>query len=119
MNATQIELLRQLNDDYIDSVASRDVRRFEELLADDFLNTNPDGTLVTRAGFLAQIERLAPAADLECEDVLIRLMGDFAIVHGRTTYTKPDGQRGAGRYTDVWALRHGTWVCVAAHVMRG
>jgi len=119
MSATLLELLRKLNDDYIASVASRDVGRFEELLADDFLNTNPDGTLVTRAQFLAQIARLSPTADLRCEDVLLRPMGDFAIVHGRTVYTKPDGQRGAGRYTDIWALRDGNWVCVAAQVMRG
>jgi hypothetical protein len=46
-------------------------------------------------------------------------MGDFAIIHARTTYTKADGKAGAGRYTDMWALRNGSWLCVAAHVMRG
>jgi hypothetical protein len=51
--------------------------------------------------------------------VRIRLMGEFAIIHGRTTYLKPDGQAGAGRYTDIWALKEGRWLCVAAHVTRG
>ncbi len=32
-------------------------------------------------------------------------MGDFAIVHARTTYTLQDGRAGSGRYTDVWAKR--------------
>jgi hypothetical protein len=45
-------------------------------------------------------------------------MGDCAIIHARTTYTRPDGQVGAGRYTDVWARRNGTWLAVSAHVTR-
>jgi|GEM_PF-4004785 len=30
-------------------------------------------------------------------------MDDFAIIHARTGYTKPDGTPVAGRYTDVGA----------------
>ena len=45
-------------------------------------------------------------------------MGDFAIIHARTTYTLPDGSAGAGRYTDVWARRDGRWLAVSAHVTR-
>jgi ketosteroid isomerase-like protein len=118
-NEHHAETLRKLNDDYIKSVVGSDARRFEELLADDFLNTNPDGTLVNRAQFLTQIARPPSVSNFGYEDVLIRVMGDFAIIHARTTYTKADGQRGAGRYTDIWALRGGKWQCVAAQVMRG
>jgi ketosteroid isomerase-like protein len=114
-----IETLRKLNQDYIDSVAKSDVRRFDEILAEDFLNTNPDGSLVDKKAFLAQIGKLAAVKGLQCDDVRIRVLGDFAIIHGRTLYTKPDGQPGAGRYTDVWALQDGKWLCVAAQVMRG
>lgn len=113
------EALRKLNEDYIRSVATSDVRRFDEILAPDFLNTNPDGSLVDKAQFLAQIAKLASVNGLKCEDVRIRVLGDFAIIHGRTTYVKPDGQAGSGRYTDVWARREGRWLCVAAQVMRG
>ena len=118
-NSAHIEALRKLNEDYIHSVSASDVKRFDEILADDFLNTNPDGTLINRAQFLAQIARPMAVSGFKCEDVLIRVMGDFAIIHARTTYKKPDGQPGAGRYTDMWALRGGQWLCVAAHVMRG
>jgi len=44
-------------------------------------------------------------------------MGAIALIHGRTTYIRKDGQA-AGRYTDVWARRQGQWRCVAAHVTR-
>jgi ketosteroid isomerase-like protein len=118
-NDVRMETLGRLNEDYIRSVATSDVHRFDELLSEDFLNSNPDGTLVNRADFLAQIGRLAAVSNLKCEDVRIRIIGETAIIHGRTTYTKPDGNAGAGRYTDVWALQEGRWQCVAAHVTRG
>jgi ketosteroid isomerase-like protein len=92
---------------------------FEEALAEDFLNSNPDCSLVDRAGFLAQIARPAMISDLEAHDVRVRIMGDIAIIHARTTYRKPDGRAGVGRYTDVWARRQGEWLCVSAHVTRG
>jgi ketosteroid isomerase-like protein len=116
---TDTDTLRQLNEDYVRSVEFSDVRRFEEILASDFLSTNPDGSLVDRAGFLAQIARPATVSDLAAHDVRIRIMGDIAIIHARTTFRKPDGQAGAGRYTDVWARRQGEWLCIAAQVTRG
>jgi ketosteroid isomerase-like protein len=113
------EILERLNEDYIASVQRSDVRRFEEILAEDFLNTNADGSLVDRAGFLAQIAKPAGISGLVARDVRIRILGDVAIIHGRTTYAKPDGTSGAGRYTDIWARRQGSWLAVAAHVTRG
>ena len=116
---SDLELLHDLNRGYIRSVATSDVGWFEANLSEDFLNSNPDGTLVDRAGFLAQIARPVQIRDLDIEDVRIRIIGDAAIVHARTVYTRPDGQPGAGRYTDIWARQGGSWVCVAAHVTRG
>ena len=110
--------LESLNRDYIASVQKSDVKRFGEILSDDFLNTNPDGSLVDKAGFLKQIAPPAKIRDLACHDVDVRVMGDFAIIHARTSYTLPDGRAGNGRYTDIWARRGGTWLCVAAQVAR-
>jgi ketosteroid isomerase-like protein len=115
---TDLGILEQLNRDYIRSVQHSDVRRFDQILAEDFLCSNPDGSLVDRAGFLAQTARPVTIKDLEAHDVRIRMMGDVAIIHARTTYTLPDGRAGSGRYTDVWARRRGGWLCVSAHVTR-
>lgn len=115
---TDLDALRALNRDYISSVQNGDVRRFEEILADDFLCSNPDGSLVDRAAFLKQTARPVTISNLEALDVDIRLMGDVAIIHARTTYTLADGRAGGGRYTDIWARRDGRWLAVAAHVTR-
>jgi ketosteroid isomerase-like protein len=114
-----LEILRELNAHYIRSVQMSDVRWFEEHLADDFMNSNPDGSFVDRAGFLAQIAPPSRISNLDIEDVRIRILGDVALIHARTTYKKPDGQPGAGRYTDIWARRQGRWLCVSADVTRG
>jgi ketosteroid isomerase-like protein len=115
---TDVETLERLNRDYIRSVQASDVRRFDEILAADFLCSNPDGSLVDRAGSLVQTARPVAISNLEAHDVRIRVMGDVALVHARTTYTLPDGRAGAGRYTDVWARRDGRWLAVSAHVTR-
>ena len=114
-----VEMLDKLNKGYVDSVQKSDVRWFDEHLSDDFLNSNPDGSIVDRAGFLAQIAKPMALKGLRPVDVRIRILGEIAIIHARTTYTKPDGQPGAGRYTDIWQRRDGRWLCVAAHVTRG
>ena len=118
-HASDVDTLLELNKHYIRSVRESDVRWFDENLSEDFVNSNPDCTLVDRAGFLAQIAKPSAAKNIQCEDVRIRMLGDVALIHARTTYIKPDGQPGAGRYTDVWAKRKGRWVCVAANVTRG
>jgi ketosteroid isomerase-like protein len=116
--ATDRATLEALNREYIRSVSEADVRWFDANLAEDFVNSNPDCSLVDRAGFLAQIGRGSTVKDLGIADVVIRELGDVALIHARTTYTRADGQPGAGRYTDVWARRRGRWVCVAANVTR-
>ena len=115
---SDLATLEKLNRDYIDSVQTSNVRRFDEILADDFLCSNPDASLVDRAGFLAQTAKPVTISNLQAVDVNIRLMGDFAIIHARTTYTLADGRAAGGRYTDVWARRDGRWLCVSAHVTR-
>lgn len=116
---SELDTLADLNRDYIRSVQHSDVRRFDEILADDFLCSNPDGSLVDREAFLAQTAKPVAIANLQAHDVQIRLLGDIAIIHARTTYTLPDGREASGRYTDVWARRDGRWLAVSAHVTRG
>ena len=115
---SDLDALLQLNRDYIDSVQNSDVRRFDEILADDFLCSNPDGSLIDRAGFLKQTAEPVRISNLAAHDVNVRILGDFAIIHARTAYTMPNGATGSGRYTDVWARRNGRWLAVSAHVTR-
>ena len=118
ISASVLEVLTSLNRDYIRSVQNGDVRRFDEILAADFRCSNPDGSLVDRGGFLAQTARPVTISNLAVHDVEIRMFGDIAIIHARTSYTMADGRPGMGRYTDVWARQNGQWLAVSAHVTR-
>ena len=115
---SDLDVLKALNEDYIHSVQHSDVKRFGEILADDFLCSNPDGSLIDRAQFLRQTAVPVTISNLKAHDVNVRVLGDVAIIHARTTYTLADGREGKGRYTDVWARRGGKWVAVSAHVTR-
>jgi ketosteroid isomerase-like protein len=115
---TDHQALTELNRDYVASVQRGDVSRFQELLAEDFLCSNPDGSLVDRARFLEQTARPVTISGLVAEDVNIRLFGHIAIIHARTSYRTEAGEQRHGRYTDVWERRGGQWKAVSAHVTR-
>src|SRR3981081_3524661 len=84
---SDLDALTALNRDYIHSVLHVDVQRFDEILAEDFLCSNPDGALVDKKQFLAQIARPVTFSGLMEQDLKVRILGDVAIIHARTSYT--------------------------------
>ena len=62
--ASDLDVLHDLNRNYVRSVEQSDVRWFDQHLAADFMNTNPDGAVIDRAAFLAQIGRGSPVKDI-------------------------------------------------------
>ena len=101
---SDLDALTALNRDYIHSMQHGDVQRFDEILAEDFLCSNP--------------ARPVTISRLSAQKVKVRILGEVAIIHARTSYTTPDGEQRNGRYTDVWARRDGRWLAVSAHVTR-
>lgn len=110
-----LDTLTALNRDFFASVQNGDVKRFEEILADDFMSSTPDGLLSDKSEFLKRTAQPVTFSGLVEQDVRIRLLGDFAIIHGRFSSRSADGKPRRGRYTDNWARRDGTWVAVSAH----
>ena len=113
-----LEILEGLNRNYVRSAEQSDVRWYAENLAEDFLSSSVDGSIVDRAAFLARIARPYPGSNPVAVDVRIRFFGELALIHAGFKYRKPDGQTGSGRYTDVYARRQGRWLCVSAHFNR-
>jgi ketosteroid isomerase-like protein len=113
-----VEALRELNEAYLESVRMGDADRFREILADDFLCSAADGSVLDKGEFLELTAGPRTLRHLSAGDVRIRVLGDVAIIHAATYYTTMSGADGRGRYTDIWARRDGTWRAVAAHVTR-
>jgi hypothetical protein len=116
--AQDLEILHDLNRGYVRSAETSDVRWYDEHLADDFVASNPDGSIADKAAFLARVARPYPGSHLAAVDPRIRFVADLALVHSAFRYDKPDGSTGSGRYTDVYARRGDRWLCVSAHFNR-
>ena len=117
--AGDVQTLEQLNLGYVRAAQASDTGWFDKNLAACFMSSNPDGSLVDRAGFLQRIGRPSPNKNMAPVDPRVRIVGDVGIIDSGFRHTKPDGQAGTGRYTDIWWCADGRWRCVSAHVTRG
>jgi hypothetical protein len=117
-NNNDHEVLLELNRNYVRSAQESDVRWYAENLSDDFYITAPDGALLNRKEFLKRIANPYPGTDAEAVDVIVRILGNVAIIHSGFRDKRLTGEIGYGRYTDIYERRNGRWLCVAAHFMR-
>ena len=113
-----LEVLLELNRNYVRSALESDVRWYAENLSEDFHITAPDGVLLNREAFLKRIAIPYPGTHAEPVDVMVRILGDVAIIHSGYKDTRLSGEPSYGRYTDIYERRNGRWLCVAAHFMR-
>lgn len=114
-----LETLEGLNRGYLLAAERSDVAWYALHLAEDYRATNPDGSFVDKAGFLARIGRPHAFKNFRAPQVSIqRVGGDLALIHASFEDTRPDGSHGRGRYTDIWQRRNGRWLCVSAHFTR-
>jgi ketosteroid isomerase-like protein len=109
--------LHALNADYIRAFVESDVVWYREHLSDDFVCSLADGRRIDKAEFLERTREGPGVTDVTYDQVDVRPLGSFALVHGVTHYLR-DGAPASTRYTDVWELRDGRWLAVAAQLTR-
>ena len=117
-NSADHDVLLELNRNYVRSALESDVRWYSENLSEDFYITAPDGALLNREAFLKRIANPYPGTDAQAVDVMVRILGDVAIIHSGFQDKRFTGEIGYGRYTDIYQRRNGRWFCIAAHFMR-
>jgi ketosteroid isomerase-like protein len=114
--------LIKLENESNDAWLRRDVEAYARLLADDYLETDPDGDMATKAEELALVRSTETTITaVMADDFKVRVYGDAAVVTFRLTFKKPvDGKEMTGqeRFTDTWIKRDGRWQCVAVHYSR-
>jgi ketosteroid isomerase-like protein len=109
-----VDVLRDLNANYVRAAEEGDLAWYRANLADDYLCSTVDGKIAGKESFLKRIGNGSPGSRMRAVDVRIRLLGDIALIHAGFRY----GTDGTGRYTDIWARRDGRWLCVSAHFNR-
>jgi ketosteroid isomerase-like protein len=97
----------------------RDAAALDQLVSSRFVNTEWDGEITDKRGFLSDIRdpQFKPTL-ANIRDVKMNFFGDTAVItgiyHVQGTYQgKPYDH--VGRFTDTWVLDLGKWQCVASH----
>ena len=91
----------------------------DQILTDDFVITEPDGTLQSKRAHMAFTKDKSYHYDLlVSEGFRIKVYGTVGVVTG--TYHEKGKYKGKvfdrrGRFTDTWIKLNGNWKCVASH----
>jgi ketosteroid isomerase-like protein len=95
-----------------------DNKALENLLADTFIDTEADGTVMNKGQFLAYIkDPNVKHLSLNSSDVKVTSYNKMALVTG--IYHDKGTENGEvyevrGRFTDTWVLLNGKWQCAAS-----
>ena len=116
------QTLMQMERDWAQALAKGDQAALDRIVAADFIITDADGRLMTKAQGDAQrksgaLKYTAFASD----DFKVHVFGDTAIVTGRSTVKGTQNGKdisGQERFTDVFVRRDGRWQAVSTHVSR-
>jgi len=113
--ADAVSDLHELNAQYIRAFVEADVEWYHEHLSEDFVCTLADGRRIDKTEFLAKVAQGPGVHNVTYDEIDVRPLGGVALVQGVTHYVR-EGTPGSTRYTDVWQLRGGRWLAVAAQL---
>ena len=97
---------------------NKDSKALSAILEDSMVYVDYDGTLRTKAEFLARLKMPTTHPEQEVtESMTTRVFGSTAVATG--IYVAKGVENGKpylrrGRFIDTWALKNGTWLCVAS-----
>lgn len=113
-----IKLEKGWNDSYI----KHDWTFLDRILADDYIGTQSDGSVLSKAQEIADLKaNESVITSIASDDFKVRVYGDAAVVTFRLItkeQTKGKDTSGQFRVTDTWIKRDGRWQCVADHLSR-
>jgi ketosteroid isomerase-like protein len=122
-NGETEHVILRLEDEGRQATLKNDIAANDRLLADNWMNINPDGSITTKAKLLELLKDGSfKIISIENDEVVVRVYGeggDAAVVTGRSTTTRA-GQGSEViarqvRFTRVYAKSKGQWQVVSAH----
>ena len=112
--------IRRVEMEWGDAFEQRDMETLDRLMADDYILTDPLGSVRTKAESLAAIKNNEVHFEsTKSDNVNVRINGDTAVVTGRSTFRgryKGWSMAGQYQYTDVLVKRRGSWQAVGSHI---
>ncbi len=119
-NSNTEQLILRLENEGREATLKNDVKANDRLLADNWVNINPDGSITTKAKLMELLKDGSfKIMSIDNDEVVVRVYGDAAVVTGRST-TKRAGQgeevvTRQVRFTRVYARGQKGWQVVSAH----
>lgn len=112
--------VRQIESDWGVAFERRDLATLDQLMADEYILTDPLGHIRNKTETLAAIEtNEVDFESTQSDDVNVIIHGDTAVVTGRSTFRgryKGWSMTGRYQYTDVLVKRNGSWKAVGSHI---
>lgn len=114
-----IDILKNLNRDWINSYPTKDAATLDKIFADDFVLISHKGTKMTKKDILNNLDKQETISS-KIDSVDVKLLTDnVGVVTAYTTFVlKSDSKEMTGQncYQDIYVKRKGKWVAVNAHV---
>ena len=112
--------VRRIEIEWGDAFERRDMATLDRLMADEYILTDPLGSVRSKAESLAALKTNEVLFEsTNSDDVNVRINGDTAVVTGRSTFRgryKGWSMAGQYQYTDVLVKRQGSWKAVSSHI---
>ena len=119
---TLAEEAKRPNRQWMESYVRRDAAFLEQHLAEDYVSTFPDGTVLDKKGEIESLKSGDIAlTEMTPREMNVRMYGQAAVITGRSTIkAMVKGQEVSGeyRFTDVWVKLNEQWLAVASQVTR-
>jgi hypothetical protein len=114
--------LMQMEKDLINAYLKQDVASLDRLLADDYIGTDSDGSLSTKAESISNAKSgTDPVTSVVVNDMKTHVWGDAGVVWSRSAdkfQTKGNETSGQYQHTTTWVKIAGRWQTVAANSSR-
>ena len=99
---------------------NHDAEAMRKMLDTDFVFTDYDGTVMSKAQFLESIRDTSNQLSVEVStDMKLHRHGDTVVIIGATHEKGTDKGKPyshQGRFTDTWIKKDGQWICIASQL---
>ena len=114
--------LKQLETDWVQAMKDGNTARLNEILADDWVGINDDGSKATKQNYVGDVKSgKFKIESFEIGPMDVKMLGNVGVVQGSDTdKSSYDGKDVSGKYvwTDVYVKHGGKWQAVRSQIAK-
>ena len=111
--AADVAAIRQLGTDMGNAMVAGDVRRLDQIFADDWASVGPSGKVMTKEDFLRNhVSGVHKLDEFQLGPIDVQVLGNSAVAQGGVIETRGTETNVQMIYADLLEKRDGQWVVV-------